>query len=205
MVHQHRAPLGNRSLTPITSSSYDPGNLNLSYRGAFQRPDCIGNSNVRNSATGSMFNNSAFNPIPSGPVGTCGVGILEGPGTTTIAAGLSKRFHVTERMRLRFESTFTKLLNHPNFAPPPTNVTTSSFGVVQSSNGRTAAIVQGSWTCGLNSSNRLDVVLVLALYESWRRVNLGWNADLALRRNAAHLPATQISDTAYSNFAFACE
>jgi hypothetical protein len=30
-------------LTPITSSSYDPGNLSLSYRGAFQRPDCIGN------------------------------------------------------------------------------------------------------------------------------------------------------------------
>jgi hypothetical protein len=118
-------------LTPITSSSYDPGNLDLSYRGAFQRPDCIGNGNVANSATGSMFSNSAFNPIPSGPVGNCGVGILEGPGTSTIAAGLSKTFHVSEHMRLRFEATFTNLLNHPNFAPPPTNVTSSSFGVVQ--------------------------------------------------------------------------
>jgi hypothetical protein len=119
-------------LTPITSSSYDPGNLNLSYRGAFQRPDCIGNGNVANSATGSMFNASAFNPIPSGPVGNCGVGILEGPGTTTVAAGLAKTFRVTERMRLRFEGTFTNLFNHPNFAPPPTNVTSSAFGVVQS-------------------------------------------------------------------------
>ena len=75
-------------LTPTTtSSSYDPGNLNLSYRGAFQRPDCVGNGNVANTATGSMFNISGFNPIPSGPIGNCGVGILQGPGTTTIATG----------------------------------------------------------------------------------------------------------------------
>jgi hypothetical protein len=119
-------------LTPITSSSFDPGNLNLSYRGSFQRPDCTGNGNLANSSTGSMFNIGAFNAIPSGPVGNCGVGILEGPGTTTVAAGLSKNFHLTERMRLRFEGTFTNLLNRPNFAPPPTNVTASSFGIVQS-------------------------------------------------------------------------
>src|SRR5271170_3303362 len=118
-------------LTPITSSSYDPGNLSLSYRGAFQRPDCIGNGSVANLTSGSMFNLSAFDPIPSGPVGNCGVGILEGPGTSTIAAGLSKTVSLNERMRLRFEGTFTNLLNHPNFAPPPTNVTSASFGIVQ--------------------------------------------------------------------------
>ena len=119
-------------LTPTTSPNYDPGNLNLSYRGAFQRPDCVGNGNVANPATGSMFNINAFTPIPAGPVGDCGVGILEGPGVATIAAGLSKTFHLTERVHLRFEGTFTNILNHPNFAPPPTNVTSSSFGIVQS-------------------------------------------------------------------------
>ena len=119
-------------LTPTTSPSYDPGNLNLSYRGSFQRPDCTGNGNIANPATGSMFNIGAFNPIPSGPVGNCAVGSLEGPGTTAIAAGLSKTFRFKERLRLRFEGTFTNLLNHPNFAPPPTNVTSSSFGIVQS-------------------------------------------------------------------------
>ncbi len=126
-------------LTPTTSTSFDPGNLSISYRGAFQRPDCIGNPNVANPATGSMFNIKAFPTLadgspapPAGPVGNCGVGILVGPGTTTIAAGLAKNFQVTERMRLRFEGTFTNLLNHPNFAPPPTNVTSSSFGVAQS-------------------------------------------------------------------------
>lgn len=117
-------------LTPITSPNYDPGNLNLTYRGAFQRPDCIGNGNVV--TNGSLFNINAFNAIPSGPVGNCGVGILVGPGTSTIAAGLAKNFRITERLRLRFEGTFTNLMNHPNFAPPPTNVTSSTFGVVQS-------------------------------------------------------------------------
>jgi hypothetical protein len=128
-------------LTPTTATAcerttgqpcYDPGNLNLSFRGSFQRPDCIGNPNAANPLTGSMFNNGAFNPIPSGPVGNCGVGILVGPGTSTIAAGLSKTFYLTERFRLRFESTFTNILNHANFAPPPTNITSSSFGIVQS-------------------------------------------------------------------------
>jgi hypothetical protein len=118
-------------LTPTTSSSYDPGNLRLSYRGAFQRPDCTGNGNIANPATGSMFNIHEFSPIPVGPVGNCGIGILEGPGTSTVAAGLSKTFHLTERLRMRFEGTFTNIFNHPNFAPPPTNVTSSSFGIVQ--------------------------------------------------------------------------
>jgi hypothetical protein len=127
-------------LTPITSNTsnpddpsqnYDPGNLSLSYRGAIQRPDCIGNPNV---PTGnSMFNIHAFNPVPSGPVGNCGVGILLGPGTSTIAAGLAKSLSLTERLRLRFEATFTNILNHPNFAPPSTNVTAPAlFGVLQS-------------------------------------------------------------------------
>lgn len=48
----------------------------------------------------------------------------------TVAAGLAKNFHITERMRLRFEGTFTNLFNHPNFAPPPTSVTATSFGQV---------------------------------------------------------------------------
>jgi hypothetical protein len=32
---------------------------------------------------------------------------------------------------MRFEGAFRNFLSHPNFAPPPTNVT-ASFGIVQS-------------------------------------------------------------------------
>lgn len=80
---------------------------------------------------GSACGNRPVNNSDLGAVGNCGVGILVGPGTSTIAAGLSKNSHFTERLRLRFEATFTNLMNHRNLAPPSTNVTASSFGVVQ--------------------------------------------------------------------------
>jgi len=115
-------------LTPVTSSSYDPGNLNLVYRGAFQRPDCIGNGNLSNPGVSDYFNLGAFVAQPSGPVGNCRVGSLLGPGTVAIAGGLSKTFSVSERVRVKVESTFTNLINHSNYAPPSTDVTSSTFG-----------------------------------------------------------------------------
>jgi hypothetical protein len=39
-----------------------------------------------------------------------------------VAGGLSKNFQVNERARIKFESTFTNLPNHPNFAPPSTDI-----------------------------------------------------------------------------------
>ena len=120
-------------LTPITSASYDPGNLNLIYRGAYQRPDCIGNGNLANPTVGDYFNINAFNPVPSGPVGTCGVGSLLGPGTVAIAAGLSKNFALGEKVHMKLESTFTNLPNHVNYAPPATDVSSpSTFGKITS-------------------------------------------------------------------------
>jgi hypothetical protein len=38
---------------------------------------------------------------------------------------------IRENMHLRFEATFTNLLNHTNYAPPATNVSSpSTFGVL---------------------------------------------------------------------------
>ena len=120
-------------LTPITSPSYDPGNLNLVYRGAFQRPDCIGNGNLANPTPDNYFNLAAFNPIPAGPVGNCRVGSLLGPGTVAIAGGISKSFAIGERVRVKFESTFTNLPNHLNYAPPSVDVSSpATFGKITS-------------------------------------------------------------------------
>jgi hypothetical protein len=116
-------------LTPITSPSSDPGNLNLVYRGAFQRPDCIGNGNLANPTPGDYFNINAFNPAPTGPVGNCAVGSLVGPGTVAIAGGVSKTFAVGERVHVKIESTFTNLVNHFNYAPPAVDVSSpATFG-----------------------------------------------------------------------------
>jgi hypothetical protein len=118
-------------LTPITSPSVDPANLNLVFRGAALRPDCVGNGNLANPTANNYFDINAFAnpPANSGRLGNCGVGILRGPGTLAIAAGLAKSFQVNERVHIKFESTFTNLPNHPNFAPPPTDISSpATFG-----------------------------------------------------------------------------
>ena len=54
---------------------------------------------------------------------------------------------------MRFEATFTNLLNHPNFAPPPTNVTSSSFGIVQSvQTAENSEVARANSACGSISS-----------------------------------------------------
>src|SRR6202008_4205101 len=65
-------------------------------------------------------------PAGAARVGNAGVGILEGPGTIAVNAGLSKTMTLREGLRLRFEATFTNVLNHTNFAPPATNVSNPS-------------------------------------------------------------------------------
>jgi hypothetical protein len=63
--------------------------------------------------------------------GNAGIGTLEGPGTVTIAAGLSKVFSIKENAKLHVEGTFTNLLNHQNFAPPLTNISDpAAFGAI---------------------------------------------------------------------------
>jgi hypothetical protein len=120
-------------LTPITSPSYDPGNLNLVYRGAFQRPDCIANGNLAHPTPDNYFNLAAFDPVPAGAVGNCRVGSLLGPGTVAVAGGVSKSFAIGERVRVKFESTFTNLLNHLNYAPPSVDVSSpATFGKITS-------------------------------------------------------------------------
>jgi len=55
-----------------------------------------------------------------------------------VGAGLAKRFNIGERVHLRFEASFTNVLNHTNFAPPALNIgNPSTFGVLD------AALPQG--------------------------------------------------------------
>ena len=133
-------------LTPYDGNPADSqSNLNEAGRPAVLRPDQIANCNISNPTPGEWFNVNAFVPTPAGAgrTGNAGVGACEGPGTVTVAAGLAKTFVIRDKVRLRFESTFTNLFNHPNFASPVSmdvsslsqfggNTATSSFGVVQS-------------------------------------------------------------------------
>ena len=122
-------------LTRIISPTLDQSNTDIANRGTLLRPDCVGNPLPANRAPAQYFNLSAFAPTPTnaGRIGNCGVGILEGPGTIALSAGLGKTFAIHERLRLRFESTFTNVLNHTNYAPPGVDISnTQTFGVLQS-------------------------------------------------------------------------
>jgi hypothetical protein len=51
---------------------------------------------------------------------------------------VAKRFSIGERVHLRFEATFTNIINHTNYAPPALNFgEASSFGVLNT------ALLQG--------------------------------------------------------------
>jgi hypothetical protein len=52
-------------------------------------------------------------------------------GGIAVSAGLAKLIAVRDNWRLRFESTFTNVLNHTNYEPPATNISSqASFGVL---------------------------------------------------------------------------
>ncbi|HTC90942.1 MAG TPA: carboxypeptidase regulatory-like domain-containing protein [Bryobacteraceae bacterium] len=122
-------------LTPTISPTADQSNTGIIGRGGITaRPDQVGDPY---SGVGGelLWNLNAFAPTPAGAgrIGNAGVGTLLGPGTIAVSAGLSKIFPVRERVRFRFEATFTNALNHTNFAPPASDVSSpSTFGVLQS-------------------------------------------------------------------------
>ncbi len=119
-------------LTPSISPAFDQSNTNLANRGAFARPDQISTNFTAGRSRTAYFNANAFAPTPTnaGRFGNAGVGILEGPGTKTVALGVAKNFRISEGSHLRFESTFTNVFNHTNFAPPATQIGVSGFGAL---------------------------------------------------------------------------
>jgi hypothetical protein len=114
----------------------DQSNTNIANRtGASLRPDLVGNPIPANQTPARFFNINAFTstPVGAGRFGNAGLGILEGPGMVDVDTGLAKIFRIHERFRLRFEVSFTNVLNHTNFAPPATNISNpSTFGALQS-------------------------------------------------------------------------
>lgn len=130
-------------LTATMPAADDQSNTNMIVRntgGAIARPDCVGNP-YADQTNQNFFNINAFAlpPADAGRFGSCGVGNLQGPGMINVNMGLAKVFQIREKMRLRFEATFTNVFNHVNYAPPAMNIgNPTTFGVLQ------AALPQGN-------------------------------------------------------------
>jgi Carboxypeptidase regulatory-like domain len=119
-------------LTPTISSSADQSNTNAEGRETIVRPDAVSNNYYAGQSRAAYFNVKAFAPTPvnAGRIGNAGVGILQGPGTAAVSLGVAKQFHIYEKFNGRFETTFTNVLNHTNFAPPATAIDNSQFGAL---------------------------------------------------------------------------
>jgi hypothetical protein len=102
-------------LTPTISSSFDPAISTFPSAAALapglhrqrQRRECRHRKHVQH---------RCVQPDPEGPVG---IVVWESwRACHRYDRGwVVQTFHLTERMRMRLESTFTNLFNHPNFAP----------------------------------------------------------------------------------------
>jgi hypothetical protein len=119
--------------TPSISSGNDQSNTNVANRGVVLRPDVVSHDLYVGQSRAQYFNIAAFAPTPAGAgrFGNAGVGILQGPGTAAVSLGVAKSFRISEQVHARFETTFTNILNHTNFAPPATVVDSpSTFGAL---------------------------------------------------------------------------
>jgi hypothetical protein len=62
--------------------------------------------------------------------GTCGAGVLRGPGLINFDLGLFRRFQVTERVNIQFRGEAFNISNTPHFADPPANISAANFGLI---------------------------------------------------------------------------
>jgi hypothetical protein len=141
-------------LTPYFTGG-DPSGTGSGIIGRAQAPDIIGNPSVSNPTAGNWFNASAYtcpgtpgwvagtpcligNPgygAPIGRFGDAGMGSVIGPDTVNLNAGLSKKFYLGERVKIKIEGSFTNVLNHVNLANPILAIDSSSVGQITSARG----------------------------------------------------------------------
>ncbi len=149
---------GHRNQAPdrVAGTSFNPNGrnrLNWVNPGALTCPGLSGFTIGSSCTTGS---GKAPSPLPIGRFGNLRPGSIVGPGTVNLSTGLSKSLHLTERVNLRAEGTFTDILNHTNLGDPNVNISSPSFGLITNSiNGGTFGAGNGEARTG-QVSMRLD-------------------------------------------------
>jgi Carboxypeptidase regulatory-like domain len=126
-------------LTPV-DSSIDPTN-NRSINTGQVRPDCLSNPNLPNPTPTNWFNLAAFAVPANGSYGTCGRGIITGPGIVNLDIGILKDIQISERAKIQIRATATDALNHPLFSVPGGNF--PYVEVLDSTNGNAVGSVLG--------------------------------------------------------------
>ncbi len=77
---------------------------------------------------GKIFNRAAFTAAPTGTQGNLGRNVMRGFGAWQADVGLQRRFHLAEKLDLRFRAEFFNIFNHPNFGNLISLLTSPLFG-----------------------------------------------------------------------------
>jgi hypothetical protein len=113
---------------PLTVTAADLGSLNDSV--GTNRADLVGDPNSGGHSILRWFNTAAFAQPAAGSFGTSGRNILRGPGINNLDLALFKNFGIPGRTKLQFRLESFNALNHTQFNSVNTNLTSSTFGVV---------------------------------------------------------------------------
>lgn len=102
------------------------------------RPDILRNPNLPagERSVSRWFDTKAFAAPAAGSFGTSSGGVIKGPGANVLHGGITKRFDLGERAKLRLEMVGNNLFNHPNWSNPGTSISNAGqVGVIRSTSG----------------------------------------------------------------------
>jgi len=99
-----------------------------------QRPNLVPGVSIyaANQTIDNWFNPAAFMLPAKGTWGNLGRNIARGPGYYEFDTALQKKFALTERFNLSFRAEAFNLFNHPVYASPSGNISSSNFGRITS-------------------------------------------------------------------------
>ena len=112
------------------TSGTDRANVGRTY----QRPNVSGNPNNGPKTVEQWFTTGAFSLPQPFTYGSAGAFIVEGDGIFTVDTSLGKKFKFAERHSVEFRGEFFNMFNTTRLGGPITNLSSSSFGQITSTN-----------------------------------------------------------------------
>jgi hypothetical protein len=131
-----------RSGFPITVT--DGANRSLQGQRGNERPTCVGDPVPGDQNIDHWLDINAFQRVPLGTWGNCGIGVARAPHYRNVDAVLAKRFSAGAERYFEFRLEAFNLTNTPSFGPPARDINTpNTFGRITStvSNPRTVELV----------------------------------------------------------------
>jgi hypothetical protein len=131
-----------RSGFPITV--IDGSAPSLQGRRGNERPNCVGDPVPSDQSITRWLDINAFQRVPRGTWGNCGIGVARAPGYRNIDAALAKRFRTGGERALEFRVEAFNLTNTPSFSPPGRDINApNTFGLITGtvSSARTVELV----------------------------------------------------------------